>query len=154
MATPIQIVLQEDVEHLGASGDVVRVRPGYARNYLIPRGLGAAASVGNLSRIEALKARARERAAQIGVEARELKAKLEAVSIKVSRQVGAENKMFGSVTNRDIEEAFAETYGLKFDRRKLRLAEAIRTLGLSEVQLELHPDVVATLRVEVVKQAD
>ena len=103
MATPIQVVLQNEVEHLGQSGDVVRVRPGYARNYLIPRGLAALATAGNLARVEELKAQARERAAQARVEAEGLKKQLEAVSVKISRQVGAGNKMYGSVTARDIE---------------------------------------------------
>lgn len=153
MATPIQVVLQREVEHLGQSGDVVRVRPGYARNYLIPRGLAALATAGNLARVEELKAQARERAAQARVEAEELKKQLEAVSVKISRQVGAGNKMYGSVTARDIEEAYEESHGLRFDRRKLQLAEPVRQLGLSEVPLQLHPEVTAVLRVEVVIQA-
>ncbi len=154
MATPIQVVLQEDVEHLGTSGDVVRVRPGYARNYLIPRGLAAPATQGNLARVEELKAQAAERATKAKVEANALREQLEAVSIKVTRQVGAENRMYGSVTSRDIEEEFSSAHGLKFDRRKLQLPEPIRSLGLSEIPLQLHPEVTATLRVEVVKQAD
>lgn len=152
MATPIQVVLQNEVEHLGQSGDVVRVRPGYARNYLIPRGLAALATAGNLARVEELKAQARERAAQARVEAEGLKKQLEAVSVKISRQVGAGNKMYGSVTARDIEEAYQESHNLRFDRRKLQLSEPIRQLGLSEVPLQLHPDVTALLRVEVVIQ--
>jgi large subunit ribosomal protein L9 len=154
MATPIQVVLQEDVEHLGVSGDVVRVRPGYARNYLIPRGLAAPATKGNLARVEDLRARARDRASAAKKEAEALRTKLQALSIKIARQVGAESKMYGSVTNRDIEEGFAHDHGVKFDRRKLHLPEAIRTLGLHEVSLQLHPEVAATLRVEVIKLSD
>jgi|SRR5690606_21343063 len=153
MATPIKVVLQDEVEHLGHSGDVVRVRPGYARNFLIPRGLAAPATAGNLARVEELKAKAREKAAANKAEAVALKGKLEAVSIKIARQVGAENKMYGSVTTRDIEEAFENAHGLKFDRRKVKLADPIRTLGLSEVKVQLHPEVEATLRVEVIIQA-
>lgn len=154
MATPIQVVLQEDVDHLGTSGDVVRVRPGYARNYLIPRGLAAPATKGNLARVQELKARAKEKASEAKKEAEALRTKLEALRIKIARQVGAESKMYGSVTNRDIEEGFAQDHGIRFDRRKLQLPEAIRTLGLHEVPLQLHPEVSATLRVEVVKLAD
>jgi large subunit ribosomal protein L9 len=152
MATPIRVVLQKEVEQLGSSGDVVKVRPGYARNYLIPRGLAAPATPGNMARIDELKARAREAQTQARAQAEALKQKLESVSIKITRQVGEENKMYGSVTSRDIEEAYAEAHGLKFDRRKLDLPEGIRTLGLTEVPLQLHSDVKATLRVEVVKQ--
>jgi large subunit ribosomal protein L9 len=153
MATPIKVVLQDEVEHLGHSGDVVRVRPGYARNFLIPRGLAAPATSGNLARVEDLKAKAREKASAAKAEAGALKGKLESVSVKIARQVGAENKMFGSVSARDIEEAFENVHGLKFDRRKVKLVDPIRTLGLSEVKVQLHPEVEATLRVEVIIQA-
>lgn len=151
MAHPIKVVLQEDVRHLGQSGDVVRVRPGYARNFLIPRGFAAPATVGNLARVEELKAKAREQAELRRKEAVALKAELEKVSIKLARQVGEENKMYGSVTSRDIEEEFERAHGLRFDRKKLQLPEPIRELGLTEVPLQLQGDVVAKLRVEVVK---
>jgi large subunit ribosomal protein L9 len=153
MANPIQVVLQDDVEHLGASGDIVRVRPGYARNFLIPRRLAAPATAGNLARVEELKQKARDRAAAARTEAEKLKKQLESVSIKVARQVGAENKMYGSVTSKDIEETYAHVHNIQFDRRKLKLGEAIRTLGLTEVPLQLHPEVTAMLRVEVVIQS-
>lgn len=151
MAHPIKVVLQEDVRHLGQSGDVVRVRPGYARNFLVPRGLAAPATAGNLSRVEGLKAKAREQVALRHKEALALKVELEKVSIKLTRQVGEENKMFGSVTSRDIEEEFERAHGLRFDRKKLQLPDPIRELGLTEVSLQLQGDVVAKLRVEVVK---
>lgn len=153
MATPIKVVLQDEVEHLGHSGDVVRVRPGYARNFLIPRGLAAHATAGNLARVEDLKAKAREKASAAKADSVALKSKLESVSVKIARQVGAENKMFGSVSSRDIEEAFENAHGIKFDRRKVKLTDPIRTLGLSEVKVQLHPEVEATLRVEVIIQA-
>jgi large subunit ribosomal protein L9 len=153
MANPIKVVLQEEVATLGHSGDVVRVRPGYARNFLIPRGLAAPATPGNLARVDELKAKALEQIAQHKADAEALKKKLEAVSIKISRQVGEENKMYGSVTARDIEEAFEKAHGLRFDRRKLELADGIRTLGLTEVPLQLHTGVMAKLRVEVIKES-
>jgi large subunit ribosomal protein L9 len=152
MATPIKVVLQEDVDSLGASGDVVRVRPGYARNYLIPRGLAAPASAVNLARVEDLRRRAAARAEEeLGV-AREVAKKLESLSVKIERAVGEENKMYGSVTSRDIEEAFA-AQGVELDRKKLDLPDPIRKLGLSEVIVRLGRGVTAKLRVEVVKKA-
>lgn len=153
MATAIRVVLQEDVDNLGTSGDVVRVRPGYARNYLIPRGLAVPATNANLARVDELKRVAAARAEQILAEAKELAQKLEAVSVKLERAVGEENKMYGSVTSRDIEDAYKEQHGLELDRKRLALAEPIKQLGLTEVPLKLHPTVTATLRVEVVKQA-
>ncbi len=152
MATPIKVVLQDDVSSLGSSGDVVRVRPGYARNFLIPRGLAAPATPANLARVEELRRQAAERAAQRLTAAQETRAKLEAVSVKLERAVGEENKMYGSVTAKDIEEAFAAV-GVEVDRRKLVLPEPIKTLGLHEVPLKLHPELSATLRVEVVKKS-
>jgi large subunit ribosomal protein L9 len=150
MATQIHVVLQQDVQNLGKSGDLVRVRPGYARNFLIPRGLAAPATAGNLARIEELRQKARARATKELAQAQETAKKLESVSVKIARAVGEENKMYGSVTSKDIEEAFA-AIGVELDRKKIALDEPIKTLGLSEVPIKLHHDVVAKLRVEVVK---
>ena len=150
MATQIHVVLQQDVQNLGKSGDLVRVRPGYARNFLIPRGLAMPATAGNVARIEDLRQKARARAAKELVQAQETAKKLESLSVKIARAVGEENKMYGSVTSKDVEEAFA-AIGVEIDRKKISLAEPIKTLGLSEVPIKLHHDVTAKLRVEVVK---
>jgi large subunit ribosomal protein L9 len=128
----------------------VRVRPGFARNYLIPRGLAVPATKGNLARIDDLKRIAARHTQQKLDDAKALKQKLESVSVKIERAAGEEGKMYGSVTAKDIEEAYA-AQGLVFDRKKLELGDPIRQLGLSEVKVKLHADVVATLRVEVIK---
>jgi large subunit ribosomal protein L9 len=151
MANAIRVVLQDSVDTLGDSGDVVKVRPGFARNYLFPRGIAVPATEANLARIGELKKQAGIRAEKHLVEARELAKKLEASAVKLERAVGEENKMYGSVTAKDVEEAFA-AIGLVVDRRKLDLAEPIRRLGLTEVPVKIHPEVTATLRVEVVKK--
>ena len=153
MATAIQVVLQDDVENLGTSGDVVRVRPGYARNFLIPRGLAVPATHANLARIGELKRMAAVKAEKALADAKELAQKLESVSIKLERAVGDENKMYGSVTRKDIEEAYKAQHSLEFDKKRLTLSEPIKQLGLSEVPLKLHSEVTAMLRVEVVKQS-
>jgi large subunit ribosomal protein L9 len=150
MPTNIHVVLQQDVANLGRSGDLVRVRPGYARNFLVPRGLAAAATAGNVSRIEALRKQAFARAAKELTDAQANAKKLESLSVKIARAVGEENKMYGSVTSKDVEEAF-RAIGVEIDRRKIILDEPIKTLGLAEVPVKLHHDVVAKLRVEVVK---
>jgi large subunit ribosomal protein L9 len=150
MSSPIRVILQKNVENLGQGGEIVRVRPGYARNFLIPRGLAAPATAQNLARAEDLKKQAAALAAAELAEAQALKAKLEATSIKLERAVGADNKMYGSVTSKDIEEAYS-ALGLTVDRKKIELAEPIKSLGLSDVQVRLHKEVVATLRVEVIK---
>jgi len=150
MANQISVVLQKDVENVGSGGEVVRVKPGFARNYLIPRGLAMPATIGNLAQIEELKRQAEARTAEILKEAQELKAKLEATSAKLERSVGEESKMYGSVTAKDIEEAY-KALGLTIDRRKVTIAEPIKSLGLFDVKVRLHHDVEANLRVEVVK---
>jgi large subunit ribosomal protein L9 len=152
MATPIRVVLQEDVDTLGASGDVVRVRPGYARNFLIPRGLAVPATAGNLTRVEELKRIAAARKAKEKTTAEELARKLESASVKIVRAVGEDNKMFGSVTAKDIAEAY-EALGIPLDRKRINLDEPIKQLGLAEVEARLYADVVARLRVEVIKQS-
>ncbi len=152
MASAIRVVLQEDVDNLGTSGDVVRVRPGYARNYLIPRGLAAPATESNLARVGELKRIAADRAQAALAEAKKLATQLESSAVKIERAVGDENKMYGSVTAKDIEAAFAEQ-GIEIDRRKLELSEPIKQLGLAEVPIRLHSEVKAALRVEVIKKA-
>jgi large subunit ribosomal protein L9 len=151
MATPIQVVLQREVHNLGESGDVVRVRPGYARNFLYPRSLALPATGGNLARVEEFRRLARARTDAARKQAQTTADQLGAVSVKITRAVGEENKMYGSVTAKDIESAYADK-GITIDRKLLELPEPIRTLGLTEVKVRLYADVTAVLRVEVVKQ--
>jgi large subunit ribosomal protein L9 len=150
MATPIQVVLQDDVDNLGKSGSVVKVRPGYARNFLYPRGQALPATEGNLAKVDELKKAAAVKAEAAKAAAKTVADQLSSLSVKIVRAVGAENKMYGSVTSKDIEDAFAEK-GVKLDRRHIELKDPIRTLGLSEVPIRLHAEVSATLRVEVIK---
>jgi large subunit ribosomal protein L9 len=150
VANTVTVILQQDIETLGSGGQTVRVRPGFARNYLIPRGLAVPATKSNLARIDELRRIAARHSEQKLAQAKELKQKLEAVSIKIERAAGDEGKMYGSVTAKDIEAAYS-AQGLEFDRKKLELPDPIRQLGLSEVNVKLHPEVSATLRVEVIK---
>jgi large subunit ribosomal protein L9 len=152
MASPIKVVLQENVDNLGESGDVVRVRPGYARNFLIPRGLAAPATAASLARVDELKRQAKAKAEKEKSAAEELGKKLSSTSVKLSRAVGEENKMYGSVTSRDIEEAYA-AQGIEIDRKRIVLPEPLKTLGSHEVKVRLHPEVTVSARVEIVKEA-
>jgi large subunit ribosomal protein L9 len=151
MAVAIQVVLQREVNNLGESGEVVRVRPGYARNFLYPRSLALPATPGNLARVEEFKRQAAVRTETAKAEARQTADQLANVSVKITRAVGEENKMYGSVTAKDIEAAYAEK-GISIDRKMMDLKDPIRNLGLTEVRIRLHADVTAVLRVEVVKQ--
>jgi len=152
MASMIRVVLQQDIETLGSSGDIVRVRPGYARNYLIPRGFAVPATAQNLARVAELKRAASARAEESLQHARELEKKLDGLRVRVERVVGEENKMYGSVTSRDIEEAYL-ALGVEIDRKKIQLDEPIRALGAFDVPIKLHSEVSSVLKVEVVKKA-
>ena len=153
MATAIRVLLQADVDNLGRGGDIVRVRPGFARNFLLPRGLAVPATEGNLARVEELKRAAEQRAAHEAEAAKELSGKLGALSVEIARAVGDENKMYGSVTAKDIEDAFAKL-GTKIDRKKIQLGEPIKQLGSFDVPIKLQSSVVATLKVNVVKKTN
>jgi len=149
MPANVQVVLQHDVDNVGKSGDLVKVRPGFARNYLIPRQLAVPATVAAVSRIEHEKAVAIARGEKVKKESRDLAAKLNGLEIKMARAVGEDEKLFGSVTAKEIEAAI-KVQGFTIDRKKLQLAEPIKQLGTFEVPLKLTSDVTATIRVEVV----
>jgi large subunit ribosomal protein L9 len=149
MPAHIQVVLQHDVEKVGKSGDLVRVRPGFARNFLLPRELAVPATSAAVSRIEHDKAVAIARAEKAKKEARDLAGGISALAVTISHKVGEDGRLFGSVTAKDIEAALAAR-GVKVDRRKIVLAEPIKTVGKFELTIKLVSDVTATLKVEVV----
>jgi len=144
----VQIILSEDVPNLGRTGDVVKVRPGYARNFLFPRKLAVEANPKSIKAFEHHKRIAlAKREVQKG-EASELKRKLEALVITIGAHAGEEGKLFGSVTNIEIERALREK-GVSVERRKIHLAEPIKQLGEFTVPVRLQPEVEASLKVEV-----
>src|SRR5579872_3501172 len=144
----VQIILSEDVPNLGRTGDVVKVRPGYARNFLFPRKLAVEANPKSIKAFEHHKRIAlAKREVQKG-EASELKRKLEALVITIGAHAGEEGKLFGSVTNIDIERALREK-GVSGERRKIHIAEPIKQLGEFTVPVRLQPEVEASLKVEV-----
>jgi large subunit ribosomal protein L9 len=146
---PMQVILKEDVPNLGRSGDVVNVKPGYGRNYLIPRGLAVFATQKNVSRIEHEKRVIESRAQKLLKDAQAVKDRLEQLSINIARPVGAGDKLYGSVGGRDIGDALKEA-GVPIDHRKIQLAEPIKSLGMFTVDIKLARDVVAKLKVWVV----
>jgi large subunit ribosomal protein L9 len=149
MPANIQVVLQQDVAKLGKSGELVRVRPGFARNFLLPRELAVPATSGAIKRIEHDKAVAVARAEKSKKEARDLAAKIGAVTVTIAQKVGDDGRLFGSVTAKDVAAAFAAK-GIEIDRRKIELPEAIKAAGSYELKVTLVSDVVASLKVEVV----
>lgn len=149
MPANIQVVLQQDVSKLGKSGELVRVRPGFARNYLLPRQLAVAATTAAVHRIEHDRAVALARAEKEKKEAREIADRIGAVAVTISHKAGEDGRLFGSVTAKDIVGAFSAK-GIIIDRRKLELAESIKNVGTYELKVGLASDVSATLKVEVV----
>jgi large subunit ribosomal protein L9 len=152
MADKIQIILKEDVPNLGTSGELVAVRPGYGRNYLIPQGLAVVASRKNVAQMEHEKSAIAARAAKQRKDNETLAGSMKDVSVEIARPVGEGDKLFGSVTTRDIEEALAAK-GHKVDRKKIALAEPIKTLGKYVVELKIARDVTAQINVSVVAKS-
>jgi large subunit ribosomal protein L9 len=152
MPANIQVILQQDVDKLGKSGELVRVRPGFARNFLLPRQLAVPATSSAVKRIEHEKQVALAKAEKNKKEAREIAAKVDALTIKLSLKAGEDGKLFGSVGTKDLEHAIAVQSGgaLKIDRKWIKLAEPIKQLGSYEIPVKLVSDVGATLKVEVV----
>lgn len=149
MPATIQVILQSDVDNVGKSGELVKVRPGFARNFLIPRRLAMPATTAAVNRITHEKAVAHARAEKEKKELREVASKIDALKISITHKAGDDGKLFGSVTAKDIEAAVKAT-GIAFDRKKMSLAEPIRQVGSFEIPVRLLSDVTATLKVEVV----
>lgn len=148
----MKVILREDVPNLGNVGDVVEVRPGYGRNYLIPMGKAVLATAGNVRRIEHEKAVALAAQAKKKASATALAKRLAEVELTIKRRVGEQEKLFGSVTAIDIAEAL-EPMELGIDRKQIHLEEPIKTLGTFEVPVRLHPEVTQTIKVHVVAEA-
>lgn len=147
MASHLQVVLKEDVDHLGSTGDLVRVKPGYARNYLIPRGLAAMATNASIRQIEHEKKLALARAAKERASAEGIAAALSEITFTIDRRVGDEGKLFGSVTAADIADLL-NAKGYAIDRRKISLA-TIKATGTFDVEVKLAGSVRATFKLEV-----
>lgn len=147
MAAYVHVVLTEDLPNVGKSGELVKVRPGYARNFLVPRGLAISATQENVARIEHEKKVAEARSAKLLREAQELSQKLSSVKLTISRPVGENDRLYGSVTTRDIEEAL-KSQGFSVDRRRID-TEPLKALGTFQVPVRLATSVTANIEVTV-----
>ena len=148
----MKLILREDVENLGKGGELVEVKPGYGRNYLLPRGLAVAANPKNVRELEHQKAIAQAKAAKLKASAEAVAKRLSETPIALKRKVGEQDKLYGSVTAMDLAEALAAR-GLQLDRRSIDLVEPIKTLGEFEVPVKLHSEVVGKLKVKVEPEA-
>ena len=147
----MEVILRQAVENLGKPGDVVKVSNGFARNFLLPRGVAFEATAGNLKRIAQEKDRLESAENERRTEAQTLAARLEQVSLTFSARVGEEGKLFGSVTPADIVHQL-ETQGFHIEKRQIDLHEPLRTLGVFRVPVRLHADVKPEIRIWVIKQ--
>lgn len=148
----MQVILKQDVPKLGDAGDLVKVTAGFGRNYLIPRGLAVLATAGSLAQVEHQKKVAEAiRKRHLG-EAKTLAEQIEGTAISIRREAGEDDKLFGSVTNRDIAEALAAE-GIQIDKRSIQLDEPLKAIGLFTVPVKLHRTVSANLRVYVIRAA-
>jgi large subunit ribosomal protein L9 len=148
----MKVILQQSVEKLGEPGDIVEVASGYARNYLVPRGLAVGAQKGALKHAENLKRAHASRQSKEKVESEALAAKLIASKVTISARAGDEGKLFGSVTAADVAEAIASQADIQVDRKDVHLEEPIRSLGTHEVRIHLFAEVDPVLSVEVVAE--
>lgn len=148
MPRNLQVILTEDLPNVGESGELVKVKPGYARNFLLPRGLAALATADNVARIEHEKRVAQARAAKLRAAAQELAGKLKHAKVTVKAQVGEENKLYGSITSRDIEAALA-AQGFEVDRRKIAM-EPLKELGSHKITVKIASGIDAVIDVDVV----
>jgi large subunit ribosomal protein L9 len=145
----MKVILHQDVADLGAIGELVTVKDGYARNYLVPQGLAVKASMKNVAELEHQKRMVERHKLKVQQGASELAESLARVSCTIPVLVGEQDKLFGSVTTRDIEEALAAE-GVKIHRRQIELSEPIRSVGVYTVDVRLHSDVMGKLKVWVV----
>jgi large subunit ribosomal protein L9 len=148
----MKLILREDVYNLGKGGELVEVKAGYGRNFLIPRGLAVLANPKNIREVEHQKAVAAAKAAKLKASAEAIAKRLSDTPVTLKRKVGEQDKLYGSVTAMDVAEALAAR-GLDIDRRTIDLSEPIKTLGDFEVGVKLHSEVIGKAKVKVVAES-
>lgn len=152
MAKRVQLVLNQDVIKLGRSGDLVEVAPGYARNYLLPKKMAVHATPGILKQVERRREQERQRQLELKQQAQELKAALEQIgSLTIAKQVGEQEAIFGTVTDREVAALIQQAIGQEVDRRGITLPE-ISKLGTYKADIKLHGEVTATVEINVVAE--
>jgi large subunit ribosomal protein L9 len=148
----MEIILQEDVEKLGTRGQVVTVKEGYARNYLLPRKLAIPANASNMKRLEKMRAAFAKKEATERESAQQQAAQLATVALKLSRKAGENDQLFGSVTSGDIADAL-KAQGYEIDKRKIQLNDPIKLVGEYPITLKLYRDVTATVNLTVARES-
>ncbi|AGE24056.1 50S ribosomal protein L9 [Geobacillus sp. GHH01] len=148
----MKVIFLKDVKGKGKKGEIKDVADGYANNFLFKQGLAIEATPANIKALEAQKQKEQRQAAEELANARKLKEELEKLTVEIPAKAGEGGRLFGSITSKQIAEALQAQHGLKLDKRKIELADAIRSLGYTNVPVKLHPEVTATLKVHVKEQ--
>jgi large subunit ribosomal protein L9 len=146
----MKVILKENVDNLGHIGDIVKVAPGYARNYLLPKGFAIEATEKNAKALEHAKRHLEYKKNKVLEAAKQLAAKIEGLSLSLAHQAGADDRLFGAVTNMELAEQL-KANGIEVDRKRIVLAEPIKQLGEFTATVKIHPEVSATLKVAVTK---
>ena len=147
----MKVILKQDVANLGGAGDIVDVADGFGNNYLMPRNLAMLASRGAVKDAEAMRTARVKREAKTKGEAEELKAKLEARAVTVTAKAGEDGTLYGSVGNSAVAQAVKDQLGISVDRRRIPMDKPFKHLGTEEIEIRIHPEVTATIRVEVAR---
>ncbi|MEM9992251.1 MAG: 50S ribosomal protein L9 [Bacteroidota bacterium] len=145
----MNVILLTDLDKLGEKYDVVTVKPGYGRNFLIPKRMAIIANATNLSKLEDYKQKEAEKTAKLVDEFKAVKAKIEAQALKIAAKAGTSGKIFGSVTNVQVAQALAEQVGVEVDRKTIEMPEEIKELGTYTAVVKLHKEVSANAQLEV-----
>ncbi len=143
------VILQKDIKKLGDKGDIVKVSDGYARNYLLPRGLAVEATEKGISHVETMKKQQQRKEENELKEAKKLAAKIEGQAIVLKAKAGEKGRLFGSITSKDIADSIKDKFNITIDKRKIDLPEPIKALGSYETEIKIYPGVNATINVVV-----
>jgi len=147
----MKVILKEDVKNIGSMGQIMDVADGFARNYLVPRGLAMEANVKNIKSLEHAKKVIQEKAKKVKSQAEDLSTRVANITVVIKAKAGEEGKLFGSVTTMDIAEQL-KNEGVDIDRKKISLDEPIKRLGTYTVNIKLHPEVSTPVQVEVIEE--
>jgi large subunit ribosomal protein L9 len=148
----MKVILQEDIKALGKKGQIIEVKEGYARNYLLPKKLAVEATQGNLKELNRQNEIKSKKAEKEYQEAQNLAKKINTITLTLQVKSGDNGKLFGAVTSKDIAEKLSKLHKLEIDRRKIDLGENIKSTGDYEIKVKLHPQVTAELRVKIVSE--
>jgi len=148
----MEIILNEDIATLGYKNDIVKVKSGFARNYLIPKGMAKVANVQNRKIVAEVVKQQAAKLEKVKAEMNALKEKIEAATIKIGAKAGTSGKIFGSVTNIQIADALKEQFGIELDRKKIKIEGEVKDLGTYQSRVELYKDIIAESGFEVVAE--